>query len=44
MSGVTHGTALYQEERGKLRLINYNSKTLPPPAMTCSIGELENVD
>ena len=28
-SGVACGAALYQEQRGKLRLVGYNSKKLP---------------
>ena len=33
--------ALYQEQRGRLRLVGYNSKMLPPTAIRCSISELE---
>ena len=40
-SGVACGAALYQEQRGRLRLVGYNSKKLPPAAITCSISELE---
>ena len=32
-SGVACGAALYQEQRGKLRLVGYNSKKLPPAAI-----------
>ena len=39
--GVACGTALYQEERGRLRLVGYNSKMLPPAAIRYSISELE---
>ena len=39
-SGVACGAALYQEQRGKLRLVVYNSKTLPPVAIRYSISEL----
>ena len=35
------GAALYQEHRGKLRLVGYNSKKLPPAAIRYSISELE---
>ena len=37
-SGVVCAAALYQEQRGKLRLVRYNSRKLPP---ACSISELE---
>ena len=40
-SGVACGAALYQEQRGKLRLVGYNSKKLPPAAIRYSISELE---
>ena len=40
-SGVACGAALYQEQRGKLRLVRYNSKKLPPAAIRYSISELE---
>ena len=40
-SGVASGTALYQEQRGKLRLVGYNSKKLPPSAIRYNISELE---
>ena len=40
-SGVTCGAALYQEEKGRLRLVGYNSKKLPPAAIRYSISELE---
>ena len=39
--GVACGAALYQEQRGKLRLVGYNSKKLPPAAIRYSISELE---
>ena len=40
-SGVACGAALYQEQKGKLRLVGYNSKKLPPAAIRYSISELE---
>ena len=40
-SGVACGAALYQEQRGRLRLVGYNSKKLPPAAIRYSISELE---
>ena len=40
-SGVACGAALYQEQRGRLRLVGYNSKTLPPAVIRYSISELE---
>ena len=40
-SGVACGVALYQEQRGRLRLVGYNSKKLPPAAIRYSISELE---
>ena len=40
-SGVAFGAALYQEQRGKLRLVGYNSKKLPPPEIRYSISKLE---
>ena len=40
-SGVPCGTTLYQEQRGKLRFVGYNSKKLPLAAIRCSISELE---
>ena len=40
-SGVAYGAALYQEQKGRLRLIGYNSKQqLPPAAIGCNISEL----
>ena len=40
-SGVACGAVLYQEQRGKLRLVGYNSKKLPPAAIGYNISELE---
>ena len=40
ISGVACGGALYQEQRGKVRLVGYNSKKVPPAAIRCSISEL----
>ena len=40
-SGVACEAALYQEQRGKLRLVGYNSKKLPPAAIRYGISELE---
>ena len=40
-SGVVCGAALYQEQRGRLRLVGYNSRKLPPAAIRYSISELE---
>ena len=40
-SGVVCGTALYQGQRGRLRLVGYNSKRLSPAAIRYSIHELE---
>ena len=40
-SRVACGAALYQEQRGRLRLVGYNSKKLPPAAIRYSISELE---
>ena len=40
-NGVAWGAALYQEQRGKLRLVGYNSKKLPPAAIRYNISELE---
>ena len=40
-SGVACGAALYQEQRGKLKLVGYNSKKIPPQAIRYSISELE---
>ena len=40
-NGVAYGAALYQEQRGRLRLVRYNSKKLPPAAISYSISELE---
>ena len=39
-SRVACGAALYQEQRGTLRLVGYNSKRLPPAAIRYSISEL----
>ena len=39
-SRVACGAALYQEQRGRLRLVGYNSKTLPPAAIRYIISEL----
>ena len=41
-SGVAYGTVLYHEQRGKLRLVEYNSNKLPPAAIRYSINELES--
>ena len=35
------GSALYQEQKGRYRLIGYFSKKLPPPAQRYSISKLE---
>ena len=40
-SGVPCGAALYQDQRGRLRLVGYNSKKYPPAAIKYSIHELE---
>ena len=40
-SGVACGAALHQEQRGRLRLVGYNSKKLPPASSRYSISELE---
>ena len=40
-SGVACGAALYQEQRGSLKLVGYNSKKLPPGAIRYSNCELE---
>ena len=40
-SGVAWGAALYQEQKGRLRLVGYNSEKLPPEAISYSISELE---
>ena len=40
-SRVACGAALYQEQRGKLRLVGSNSKKLPPAAIRYCISELE---
>ena len=40
-SRVACGAVLYQEQRGKLRLVGYNSRKLPPAAIRNSISELE---
>ena len=40
-SGVACVAALYQEQRGKLRLVGYNSKKLPSAAIRYSISKLE---
>ena len=40
-SGVACEAALYQEQKGTLRLVGYNSKKLPPVAIRYSISELE---
>ena len=40
-SRVACGAALYQKERGKLRLVGYNLKKLPPAGIRYSISELE---
>ena len=41
-SGVACGTVPYQEQKGRLRLVGYNSKKLPPAAIRYSISELES--
>ena len=40
-SEVAWGAGLYQEQKGRLRLVGYNSKNLPPAAIRYSISELE---
>ena len=40
-SGVACAAALYQKQKGRLRLVGYNSKKLPPAAIRYSISELE---
>ena len=40
-SKIACGSALYQEQKGRYRLIGYFSKKLPPPAQRYSISELE---
>ena len=40
-SGVACGAALSQEQKGRLRLVGYNSKKLPPAAIRYSISDLE---
>ena len=40
-SRVACGAALYHEQRGRLRLVGYNSKKLPPAAIRYSISELQ---
>ena len=40
-SKIACGLALYQEQKGRYRLIGYFSKKLPPPAQRYSISELE---
>ena len=32
-SGVACGTGLYQEKKGRLKLVGYDSKKLPPAAI-----------
>ena len=39
--GVACGAALYEEQKGRLRLVGCNSKKLPPAAIRYSISELE---
>ena len=39
-SGVACGAAPYQEQKGRLRLVRYNSKRLPPAAIRYSISKL----
>ena len=40
-SKIACGSALYQEQKGRYRLIGYFSKIFPPPAQRYSISELE---
>ena len=40
-SKIACGSALYQEQKGRYRLIGYFSKKLSPPAQRYSISELE---
>ena len=40
-SRVACGVVLYQEQKGRSRLVGYSSKKLPPAAIRCSIGELD---
>ena len=39
-SGDACGATVYQEQRGRLKLVGYNSKKLPPAAIRYSISEL----
>ena len=39
-SGIACGTALFQKQKGRLRLVGYNSKMLLPAAIRYSISEL----
>ena len=41
ISKIACGSALYQEQKGRYRLIGYFSKKLSPPAQRYSISELE---
>ena len=41
ISGVACRAALYKEQKGRLRLVGYNSKKLPPALIRYSISELE---
>ena len=38
---VACGATLYQTQRGKLRIVGYNPKKLPPAAIRYSISQLE---
>ena len=40
-SGAACEAALYQEHKGRLRLVGYNSKKLPPAGIRYSISKLE---
>ena len=40
-SRIACGGALYQEQNGKMRLVGYNSKKLPPAGIRYSINESE---
>ena len=41
ISGAACGAVLYQEQRGRMRLVGYNSMKLPPAAIRYGISELE---
>ena len=43
-SGVACGAAIYQEQRGRLRLVGFNAKMLPPALIRYSISDMDYVD